>query len=69
MKVIDLGHGEFAIEPDSAADSLQILSTSQLQRNKVSNEAIDIYRRYIERTSAGKRMALTTDLYTSLKSG
>jgi hypothetical protein len=51
MKVIDLGHGGFAIEPESPADSVQTLTSTQLERSKVSDEAIEIYRRYIERTS------------------
>jgi hypothetical protein len=51
MKVVDLGHGGFAIEPESPADSVQTLTRAQMERSKVSDEAIDIYRRYIERTS------------------
>jgi hypothetical protein len=55
MKVIDLGHGGLAIEPESPADSVQTLTPAQLQRSEVSDEAIKIYRRYIERTSSGTR--------------
>lgn len=50
MKVVDLGHGGFAIEPESPADSVQTLTRAQLERSQVSNEAIDIYKSYIERT-------------------
>jgi hypothetical protein len=57
MKVIDLGHGGFAIEPESTADSVQTLTRAQLERSQVSNEAIDIYKSYIERTSNTKGRA------------
>ena len=55
MKVIDLGHGGLAIEPEGPADSVQTLTSTQLQRSQVSEEAINIYRSYIERTSSGTR--------------
>jgi siderophore synthetase component len=55
MKVIDLGHGGLAIEPESPADSVRTLSHTQLQQSKVSDEAIKIYNRYIERTSSATR--------------
>ena len=51
MKVVDLGHGGFAIEPETVADSVQTLTRTQLERSKVSSDAINIYRSYIERTS------------------
>lgn len=51
MKVVDLGHGGFAIEPVSPADSVQTLTRAQLERSKVSSEAIDIFRSYVEQTS------------------
>jgi hypothetical protein len=51
MKVIDLGHGGVAIEPESAADSVRTLTPAQLQSSRVSDEAINIYQRYIELTS------------------
>ena len=53
MKVIDLGHGGLAIEPENAADSVQTLTHDQLKRSDVSPEAISIYQRYLERTSLG----------------
>lgn len=49
MKVVDLGHGTIAIEPDAPADRVGSLSTDRLQHSNVSGEAIDIYRRYISR--------------------
>lgn len=52
MKVVDLGHGGLAIEPESPADSVRTITRTQLERSNVSNEAMDIYRNYIERTSA-----------------
>jgi hypothetical protein len=55
MKVIDLGHGGLAIEPESPADSVKTLTPAQLQRSQVSEEAISIYRRYIEQTSSGTK--------------
>ena len=54
MKVVDLGHGGFAIEPESPADSVQTLTRAQLERGQVSNEAIDIYKSYVERTGTTK---------------
>jgi hypothetical protein len=53
MKVINLGQGGLAIEPDNAMDSVQTLTPDQLRRSQVSAEAIDIYQRYIARTSPG----------------
>jgi hypothetical protein len=55
MKVVDLGHGGFAIEPESVADSVQTLTRAQLKRSKVSDEAIDIYRSYIDRISVSDK--------------
>ncbi|VIO64955.1 hypothetical protein CI1B_00490 [Bradyrhizobium ivorense] len=52
MKVVDLGHGGFAIEPTSPADAVQTLTRAQLERSNVSSEAIDIFRGYVEQTSA-----------------
>jgi hypothetical protein len=69
MKVIDLGHGGFAIEPESAADSVQTLTPAQLQRSEVSDEAIKIYRRYIERTSFGTKEGLQDKFLSSFKLG
>jgi hypothetical protein len=51
MKVVDLGHGGFAIEPVSPADSVQTLTRAQLERSEVSSEAIDIFRSYVEQTT------------------
>jgi hypothetical protein len=65
MKVIDLGHGELAIEPESPADSLQTLTPDQLQRSKVGVEAIDIYRRYVERTGYSAKVVAPTKLFSS----
>jgi hypothetical protein len=67
MKVIDLGHGGLGIEPESPADSVQTLTTAQLLRSEVSDEAISIYRRYIERTSSGTK-DLPTKFFPSFKS-
>jgi hypothetical protein len=53
MKVIDLGHGVLAIEPESSADSVHTLTTPRLKHSEVSDEAISIYQKYIERTSSG----------------
>jgi hypothetical protein len=49
MKVVELGHGARAIEPDRPADRVESLSTGQLKQSNVSEEAIDIFRRYVER--------------------
>jgi len=51
MRVVDLGHGGLGIEPESPADSVQRITRDQLERSKVSGDAIKIYRNYIERTS------------------
>jgi hypothetical protein len=55
MKVINLGHGELAIEPESPADSVQTLSPARLRQCKMDDEAISIYQSYIERISSGTR--------------
>jgi hypothetical protein len=56
MKVVDLGHGGLVIEPESRpADSVQALTHARLVQSSVSNEAIDIYQRYVERTSTPPR--------------
>ena len=68
MKVIDLGHGELAIEPESLADSVQTLTPGRLQRSEVSDEAINIYRRYIERTSSGTSKHLSAKFFSSFES-
>jgi hypothetical protein len=52
MKVIDLGHGELAIEPESPADSVGALTAARLKLSDVSDEAVSIYKRYIERISS-----------------
>lgn len=59
MKVVNLGHGGYAIEPESAADSVQTLTPDVLQRSNVSAEAIRIfntYRNYIELTMSGSKV-------------
>jgi len=67
MKVVDLGHGGLAIEPESPADSLQTLTPDHLQRSKVSEEAIDIYRRYLERTGYGAIVDAPAKLFSSFE--
>jgi len=52
MRVVDLGHGEVAIEPESAADAAGSLSIDKLRQIKVSDEAIKIYQRYVERLAS-----------------
>jgi hypothetical protein len=68
MKVVNLGHGGFGIEPESPADSVQTLTPDQLQRSDVSAEAINIYRRYLERTLSGSR-DLPAGILSSFKQG
>jgi hypothetical protein len=58
MKVVDLGHGEVAIEPESPADSVRTLTANRLKQSKVDDEAIIIYQSYIERTSAATKLAV-----------
>jgi hypothetical protein len=53
MRVVDLGHGEVAIEPESAADAAGSLSIDKLKQSRVSDEAIKIYQRYVERLTSG----------------
>jgi hypothetical protein len=52
MKVVDLGHGALAIEPETPADSVKELTTARLKHSQVSEEAIRIYQRYLDRTSS-----------------
>ena len=62
MKVINLGRGGIAIEPESTADSVQTLSPARLRLGNVSEEAIKIYESYLERTSVlAKRNVSTGD--------
>ena len=51
MKVVDLGHGQIAIEPETSADSVGALTTARLKRSEVSDEAMSIYQRYVQRIS------------------
>jgi hypothetical protein len=51
MKVIDLGHGARAIDPDMPTDRLASLTFGRLKKSKVSDEAIAIIRRYLKETS------------------
>lgn len=54
MKVVDLGHGSVAIEPESPADAVRTLTRDQLEQSGVGSEAIDIVLGYIDRTSASE---------------
>lgn len=52
MKVVDLGHGTIAIEPDAPEDRIDSLSTNRLRKKGVSEESIEIYRQYIQHNSS-----------------
>jgi hypothetical protein len=55
VKLVDLGHGGVAIEPETLTDSVRTLTREQLQRNDVNERSIDIYLSYIERTAPLQR--------------
>lgn len=47
MRVVDLGHGAVALEPDSAAgDGVGSLDVSRLRHTGVREDAIGVYLRY-----------------------
>ncbi|MET0678134.1 MAG: hypothetical protein ABW175_20240 [Bradyrhizobium sp.] len=54
MKVVDLGHGGVAIEPETLTDSVRTLTREQLRRSEVNEASIDIYVSYIARTAPGQ---------------
>ena len=59
MKIVDLGHGAIAFEPDEAADRVGSPEVSRLlHASELSDEALDIYHRY----SSGKHLASAAPL-------
>jgi hypothetical protein len=65
MRVLSLGNDAFAIEPDHGADSIANLGDSTLRRSRVSDEAIRIYRHYVDAAGSG---ALASDAFKSASS-
>jgi hypothetical protein len=56
MKVVDLGHGQVGIEPtETQTDAVGAWSTEQLKLNRISDEAISIYQRYLRRIASAAR--------------
>jgi len=57
MKLVDIGHGSVAIEPDEKTDRIAPLDLSDLSAGEFNAETIKtLYRRYIEGLLGGTRV-------------